>query len=167
MTSPGEYYQPLIPEDLGRYIKREIAPPVDAQRLELGLLKGDERSVLRTPTTGDLSLILRYKGREGFVASMGDEGDALSILQFQGATRQEGYRVVSGVHVVRLFADQIHEIATHPESPYREMYMPPAYMIEGVEVAVSAMVKPRYEALAAELGMQYSEREQLFLKKLK
>ena len=47
------------------------------------------------------------------------------------------------------------------------MYMPPVYMIEGVEVAVSDMVKPRYEALATELGLVYSEREQLYLKKLK
>lgn len=164
---PGEYYQPPSQEVLSKYVRGEINPPVDALRLAFGLLAGEERQALRTPTTGDMSLVLRYKGREGYVASMGDEDEALSILQFQGATRQEGYRVSTGIQIVQLFASQIHEIATHLESPYKEMYMPPVYMIEGVEVAVSDMVKPRYEALATELGLVYSEREQLYLKKLK
>ncbi len=167
MTSrPEEYYQPPSQDVLSNYVNNDITPPVDVQRLGFELLTGEERNALRTPTTGDLSLVLRYKGREGFVASMGDEGEALSILQFQGATRQEGYRVATGIHVVRLFASQIHEIAHHPESTYREMYMPPVFMIEGVEVAVSEMAKPRYEALASELGLKYSDREQLYLKKL-
>lgn len=164
---PEQYYCPPSHEDLGQFVNFRVAPPVDPQKLDMGLVVGEDRVKLHTPTTGDMSLALLYKDREAFLASMGDEGEALSVLQFQGATRREGYRVASGVHVVRLFASQIHVIAEHPESPYRELYMPLVSGIKGVEDAVSEMALSRYESLAMELGMKYSYAEKRFIKKTK
>ena len=164
---PEDYYCPPSPENMARFVNSKITPPVDHTRLDIRLLSGEERTILRTPTTGDLSLTLSYKGKEAFVASLSEEREALGIVQLQGATRSKGYRVATGVDIVRLYASEIDAIATHPESPYREVYMPPVRLIEGVEVAISDMTTSRYEALATELGLKFSEQEQLFLRKIK
>lgn len=165
MTLPENYYQPPTNEDFSRYVNRRLIPVVDHSRLDMGLLVGEDRSSLRTPTTGELSLVLSYKGKEAYVASLADHSDSLGIVQLQGATRSKGYRVSTGVDIVRLYASQIDAIATHPESSYKELYMPRVQMIEGVEVAVSNFTSARYEQLAAELGMKYSHEEQCFIKK--
>ncbi len=164
---PEDYYCPPSPENMARFVNSKITPPVDHTRLDIRLLSGEERTSLRTPTTGDLSLTLSYKGKEAFVASLSEEREALGIVQLQGATRSKGYRVATGVDIVRLYASEIDAIATHPESPYREIYMPPVVMVEGVETAVSSLTVSRYEALAVMLGMKFSAEEQLFLKKVK
>lgn len=164
---PEQYYHPPTRESFIPFVNKEVVPAVDATKLNMGLYVGEQREGLKTATTGEMSLLLEYKEREAFVASFADQGEVLGIVQLQGATRGKGYRVATGLHLVRLFASQIQEITTHPESPYREMYMPPLFMIEGVEVAISDMVGSRYEALASELGMKFSVDEQLFLKKLK
>ncbi len=165
--SPENYYKPPTPKELGKFVNDKVIPPIDPSRLDVGLLYGERRAKLHTPITGDMSLVLSYKNKEGYLASLGDEGEALSILQFQGASRREGYRVTSGLHLIRLFASQIHKIADHPESPYRELYMPPVFTIEGLEVAVSSMAAARYESLATELGMQFSHEELRFVMKVK
>lgn len=164
---PEQFYQPPTSEDFIPFVKKDVVPAVDASQLNMGLFVGEQRAGLKTATTGEMSLLLEYKEREAFVTSFADQGEALGIVQLQGATRGKGYRVATGLHLVRLFASQIQEITAHPESPYREIYMPPVFMIEGVEVAISDMVGSRYEALASELGMKFSAQEQLFLKKLK
>ena len=162
---PEEYYSPLKGDAFGRFVNKRVDPPINTQKLHMDLLSGDDRLKLKTPVTGDLSLVLRYKGKEGFVTSMGDEGEAISILQFQGALRGEGYRVSSGLLLVPLFASQIHEISSHPDAPYRELYMPVTFTIEGLEVAKSGNATARYESLAAELGLKFSHDELRYVKK--
>ena len=165
MARPEDYYRAPQHEELAQFVNNNFTPPVDPFRLDMNLVTGEDRSHLYTPTTGDMSLVLLYKGKEGYLASMGDGGEELSVLQFQGAARREGYRVSRGVHLVRLFASQIHTIATHPESPYREISMPEIYMIEGVEDAVSEKGRSRYEELVFELGLKYSHDEKRYVKK--
>jgi len=167
MARPEDYYRAPQQDELARYVNNNITPPVDHMRLDMSLVTGEDRSHLYTPTTGDMSLVLLYKGREGYLASMGDGGEELSVLQFQGAKRGEGYRVSRGVHLVRLFASQIHTIAAHPESPYREISMPEIFMIEGAEDANWEKARSRYEDLAVELGLKYSHDEKRYVKKTK
>lgn len=107
---PEQYYKPPSSEGFRRFVNRRVVPPVDPEKLNMRLTVGEERKFLSTSTTGDMSLILSYKGKEGYLASFGDEGETLSILQFQGAARREGYRVASGLFVVSLFAEQIRAI---------------------------------------------------------
>ena len=164
---PEQYYRPPTSEDLSRFVNNKVVPPVDPVKLDMSLLAGEDRTRLHTATTGDMSLVLFYRNREGYLASVGDEGEVLSVLQFQGATRGEGYRVASGVHIVRLFASQIHELSAHPDGPYRELYMPQVTSVKGVEDAVSEMAVSRYESLAAELGLKYSHEERRFVKRIK
>lgn len=166
-SRPEDYYSPPTLEDMVSYVNTKLTPQVDHTRLEIQLLRGNERSILRTPTTGDLSLALYYKEKEAFVASLSDDMEAIGIVQLQGATRSKGYRVATGIDVVRLYASEIDAIATHPDSPYREIYMPSVVMVEGVEMAVSTLTVSRYEALAVMLGLKFSAEEQLYLRKLK
>lgn len=164
---PEQYYRSPSPEEFNRFVNRRVVPSVDPAKLDMGFTVGDERRVLSTPTTGDMSLTLSYKGKEGYLASFGDEGEALSVLQFQGAARREGYRVATGLFVVSLFAEQIRAIAQHPEAPYRELFMPAVFLIKGAEDAASDLMRVRYEALAGDLGMKYSHEEMRFVRKIK
>lgn len=164
---PEIYYVPPTADFFASYVRSDIKPPLEASSLGMKLYVGDQRKSLKTPTTGEMSLVLSYKNREAHLVSFADHGDVLGIVQLQGATRSKGYRVATGTKLIPLFASQISEITNHPDSPYEEIYMPPVSMIEGVEVAVSELTKLRYEALALDLGLQYSDHEQLFVKKLR
>lgn len=121
---------------------------------------------MKTPTTGDLSLIVRYKGKEGYVASLGEEAQDLTILQLQGG-RQEGYRVSSGLAIVPLLAEQIRLLAEHPDSPYEHLFMPPIVLIQGIIDAASEQVIRRYEELAQRVGLTFSQVENRFVRKLR
>lgn len=164
---PEQYYQSPSPEGLSRFVNKKVVPPVDPAKLGVALVVGDERTALSTPITGDMSLVLTYKGKEGYLVSLGDEEDAISVLQLQGAARGEGYRVATGLFVVSLFAYQIKTITEHPEAPYKEIFMPPIFLIKGAEDAASALMGARYEALANELGLKYSHEEKRFVKRIK
>ena len=164
---PDQYYLPPTGEQFAPYINRKVNPPVNPEKLRLDLLYGEERARLETVITGDMSLALSYKEKEAYVASFADQGEALGIVQLQGREGRIGYRTASGLYISRLFASQIHEIISHPESPYKELYMPRIDMIEGVEVVISDLTVSRYEGLAIDLCMKYSAEEPQYIRKLR
>lgn len=166
-------WTPPSAKDFTPYTKPDIAHPVDPQALQLELLSGD-RSVLRIPSTGDVSLLLRYKRREGFISSVQDNDMELEILQFQGA-RQEGFRVVQGVDITKLMADQIKLLAQSPEVPFQWLTMrDPRKLVESMSAIASEdgalripEAEKKYAALISQLGMKYSESEKKFVVEVK
>jgi len=141
-------------------------PPVDITRLETQLLVGAERGkTIKTPITGDATLVLIYKRKEGFVASFGLTEEDLEILQLQGA-KAEGYRVNRGLMVVDFFADQIKQLTSHPESGLKRITMPPLFIIQGLVDATETAMS-RYDELALRLGMKFSNGEKKFIKDVK
>lgn len=138
--------------------------------MSLDLVVGSDRECFKRsiPTNGDWSLLLRYRGKEAYVASFEEKKlDALLVLeltQMQGG--RKGYRVMTAMAVVGFLTDQIRGIVEHPESPYDLLVMPNAIFINGVLDATEAAIR-RYEAAALRLGMEYSDKEHRFVRKLK
>jgi len=138
---------------------------IDAKKLSSNLLSGQERKGLTVPTTGDISLLIRYKERDGVISSFGLSGSDLSLDQLQGA-KQEGYRVTSSLNWVYFFADEILDIAKYTESGVERVVMQPVVAIEGfIDAADKAM--RRYEEFAARLKMRFSEEEVLYVREVR
>lgn len=159
------HWLPPSPDYYNGYIIPTVQPPVDVARLHLIFLYKEERDVLKTPKTGDMSFVLYYNRREGYITSMGDSGSDLQIVQLQGA-RQEGYRVICGTKVVQLMGDQIYKIATLPESPYERITLPQTVLIDGQIEATNEAIQ-RYSQLRLTLGLRYSHEEQIYARDVK
>lgn len=161
-------FTPPGAEDFGRYIRPSTTPPLDLNALSLGLVFGEERKRLRTITDGDWSLVLRYREREAYITSCAEKIQGgksfLEVRQFQGS--KEGYRVVTGMHVVAFLSDQIRAIAEHPKAPYYCIVMPPPTLIPGVIDAKEGAIG-RYETAKARLGLNYSQEQNLFVRNLR
>ena len=77
---------PLPSEHFNPFLRKEVTPVLDVVRLEVQLLAGGERDTLRTPTTGNISHVLRYKGHEGAVSSFENtQEEDLILVQLQGS----------------------------------------------------------------------------------
>lgn len=163
----GEFRPPTA-EDFDKYTFRSIEPPLDPKELSLELLVGRQRENLKTLTGGDWSFVLRYRGKEAFVASFiegnNGEGVELRLMQLQGAKGKPGYRVASGMDRASLIADQINSLVSHPESPYAFLSVPAVPFIKGIldstEVAISL-----YERTMDMLGL--IPEQGAFVKRLK
>ena len=141
---------------------RRVSPPLDMGSLTLSFHPAARRQI-NMPTTGDASILLSYKGKEGSVLSFGidDEGQ-LSILQIQGARGGKGYRVNRGVVIPELYASEIDSIAHHPASGVRRLILPNE--IEGLWATESDLAVRRYRVMALRLNMVYSNTEKAFVR---
>ncbi len=137
---------------------------IDPKRLSSNMVTGAQRASLTIPSTGDVSLLIRYKERDGVISSFGLSGSDLRLDQLQGA-KQEGYRVTSSVSWVHFFADEILNIAKHPESGVERLVMQPTFAIQGfLDAAEKAM--RRYDEFAARLKMRFSAEELLYVREV-
>lgn len=148
--------------DFSPYLNRGTVAPLDTQKLDLQCLTADQRGGVKTATTGDFSLILRYRAREGAVSSFEEAEQDLRIVQLQGA-RQEEYRVTTGMNWVYLFANQALWIATHPESGFDRLVLPLLGAVEGLETATEDAVR-RYERFARLAEMRPSDLDRAFVR---
>ena len=152
------------------YVRPNVRPPLDPNRLSLELMVGEERDALKSITSGDWSFVLRYKGREAYLASFeesqDDEGAELRLIQLQGASSRGGYRVATGMDTLLFIADQVEKLATDPESSYTLLTMPPAVLIAGIRDATESAITA-YERAAIRLGMSLTPERDLFVRELK
>ena len=165
MSLTKEYFIKPGPECFAPYIRKvSNQPPLDVRKLDLDLLIGNERSMLKTPTTADASIVLFYRKREGSVASFELSPEELSVVQLQGST-QEGYRVNTSFKWIIFFAHEIREIATQPDTELSRITLPPFLAIRGLVDATESAVR-RYEEFTSTLGMKYSREEDRFVVEL-
>ena len=158
-----ECFVPPGVEDFQPYLfDNKKLPPISVDRLSMGLLIGDERTVLRVNTTGDASLIIRYKKREGVVSSMALPNQDLSLVQLQGSN-QEGYRIDTGMYWVNFFADRLWQLASHPRSGLKRLTMPTFDSIPGFADAVEEAMK-RYKDFARMAKLDFSKEEKLWVR---
>ena len=158
-----QYFGGINAEVFRPYLKSsQNMPPLKTDKLDLALIEGEERTKMRIPVGGNSSLLLTYRRREGSVASVECRGADLNVVQLQGA-RQEGFRIDTGLYWVKLFADQILQIATHPDSEIVRVTMPPIIAIQGF-VEASEKAIERYREFGSRLGVRYSSQEQLYVR---
>lgn len=140
---------------------------LDANRIDLAIFCGEGKKSLKTITNGDTSLMLRYKEREGMVISLETETEELKIVQLQGARSKGGYQIATGFFFVDFFGSQIKKITDHPESWFRRIVMPSLGQIDGLYETNSEPAMNRYQKLADNLGMKFSEQEFKFVREIK
>ncbi|MDP4009760.1 MAG: hypothetical protein Q8P53_02120 [Candidatus Shapirobacteria bacterium] len=170
MSNLREYvnWLPLQATEYIPYIKPNAGIPIDNQRINLSLLCGNERKILKTPVDGDYSLVLQYKSKEGAVVSFSTtEPENLSVLQIQGARSKESYRVSICILWIELFSNQVEKMVTHELSPFTRITMPKLEEISGLyETGTEAAIK-RYQYFADILKLRYSQSERRYMKELK
>lgn len=149
---PGlkEFYSPPTGRDFAPYI-RPISPPLDAGRLAVNLLEGDERAGIQMPFTGDASLVVVYESRgkrsPGAIASFEVDDEHLKVVQLQGAAGK-GYRVNTGLRWVPLVADQMQRLVENPQTSVQGIIVPPVADIEGINQA-STTAYENYRSFAS------------------
>lgn len=164
---------PTSAEGFKPYVKPNTdMPPIAVDKLGLTLHTGDDRTRMGIPFTGENTFMIRYRDRQGAFSSVELEGADLRVLQLQGA-KQEGFRVDAGLYWISLFADQMIQIAEHPESGIERLTMPIPVLIKGLDTALevaltrqtlSMSALRRYEEFAARAKMQRSDQERSFVR---
>lgn len=162
-------WQPSGVDTFNSYLYR-INPPLNPSELNLDLLVGNERQILKTPITGHFTFALWYKGYEGAVTSLEERGFDLVVLQVQGGKNRKSYRVSSGIDWVRLFANEVKSVTEHPLSPYQRLILPAPYAIEGLLEEIGRRredVDSKYIRFAAQAGLKFSQIEQAYIRDIK
>ncbi|MDD3002827.1 MAG: hypothetical protein PHD49_01360 [Candidatus Shapirobacteria bacterium] len=153
---PPDYYE--------KFLRPNNKLILDPKRIDLVVFCGNEREILKTPTNGDSSLLLRYKGKEGAVLSMETVTEELSIVQLQGSKSSVSYQVSTGFLWVRLFGDQVKKIVFDPQSEFERISMPHFEKIVGLYDSGTDAALGRYQQLANILGLRFSNQEWKFIK---
>ncbi len=157
---------PKAPIEFGSYIT-DTEPPLDIAYLAARIVIGEDRRSLRIPTDGDLSLFLSYRGKDAAVCSAQDHVDTLVLTQFQGRNGRVGYRLNGGLRWVSLTADQMLQIASDPQTPYRRIALLPLLAMGNVTEAASYEgVQRKHEEAMARLRLSYSKEECLYIRDL-
>ena len=161
-----EHIQSMFPKTTGfeTYLRPFIVPPLDRSRISLAFLVGAERGTMHTPVTGDVSLLLAYKEKEGAVTSFELLDREMKLLQLQGARSARAFRVATAVRWIDLMADEAVGIARNRRTDIRRLTMPNPVMIEGIEHADSEHALARYNDFASRAGLRWSQDELLFAK---
>jgi len=157
----------LSPDYYGKFLRLNNKLTLNPERIDLAVFCGDEREILRTPTNGDLSLLLRYKGKEGAVLSMETVTEELNIVQLQGSKSSASYQFSTGFLWVRLFGDQVKKIAFNPQSEFERISMPHFEKIVGLYDSGTDAAVGRYQQLANILGLRFSNQEWKFIKEIR
>jgi hypothetical protein len=156
---------PLPTEHFHGFLRKEVTPGLDVAQLEIQLLVDDERKVLKTPVTGNISHVLKYKGREGAVSSFTDrDNQDLILVQLQGAKSSVSWRVTTGLRWCNLFMSEALQIANLDGSGIRRIGMPNPLFIQGIESSESEEILYRYQAFITFAALQWSEDDQLFVR---
>lgn len=159
---------PVEPEVFKPYLKKGMNPPLDINRMGMTFLMGDERHFrLRTPVTGDCSLVLSYERnnnpKEGVVISLQEEKRDLRILQIQGVNSRIGYRLITGLDLESLVADQVRRIGCYLFRMQIIDRLAFPVWAKGIENASSEFVSERYATVASLLGLKLSHEENLIV----
>lgn len=161
------WWTPPEAQEYAKYLNRRQKPPLALAKLSTELLVGEEpRSKLNIPTTGEFSLLLRYKEHEGAVASYQEVDDGLYVLQLQAANGRKGYRLTTGMVWVHYLADQTVDLVEHPSTNYTRLVLPEiVYNDPGlVTTAESSYASNRYKRFAHHAGMIFSAQERVFVR---
>ncbi len=148
------------------FINENSHVKIDSSRMDLCLLCGDERQILKVPTNGDSSLVLKYQDKEGAVISIKTESEEISILQLQGARSRVSYKVATGIDWVSLFGDQVLKVATCEENCFRFITMPCLEKIDGLYETGTEKAIERYVRFAKILGLRFSKEDLKYIKEL-
>lgn len=156
-SQPAEYY--------GQFVRKDSN--INLSRIDLIVLCGHERDVLKTPVNGDSTLVLRYKEKEGVLLSLKTRTERLEITQFQGSREKAGYRLNSEIRLARLFADQIERIIRNDMTYYNRICMSQIEKIDGLSESESETAFCKYRSLVSILGLNYSNEEMLYIRDIK
>lgn len=167
MSSVGELVSKQLSSEYYANFLRPNSLDIDKSRIDLFILCGDQRNILKTPTNGDSTLILRYKEKEGAVLSMETETEDLTIVQLQGAKSPVSYQVSTSILWVRLFGDQVEKIVTHPQSKFERISMPSLEQVVGLYDSGTDRAVGRYQQLINILGLRFSHEDLKFVRGLK
>jgi len=153
-----EFKQP----DFTRFLRsnrRAGLPPLDVAALRINELIEEQRALIKTPTNGDVTFLLQYKGHDGGVISLDEieDGDIWDIGQVQGARSRKSYRVNSGMYWQNAIATRIWDYAKAEDADVRHITMPALCGIDNICEAVSENVDRLYLAVASQLGMRFSD----------
>ena len=155
----------FTPDVLANYVRKDIMPPLESQRLALTILGYEERQRLKTPVTGSHTLLISYKEYPGAVSSFQIQGESLDVAQLQGAQGRKGLRLCTGLHWIRLFADQLLVLGTPLHA--QRITIPDPHDIEGVTQSTALEnVLGRYATFIARLQMKFSQEEKRFVRDL-
>lgn len=160
----GRY--PRNGESLSRYLL-DSEPQLKVNELGIGLYVADERRELQTATTGDASVLLRYKNHDVSVISWQGSGEDLEVMQLQGARSPKSYRGTKGVGWERLFGDETWAVAEIPEAEIARVTMQHPLDIPGVEGQATELAIRRYILFAAYLSLVWSNQERMFVRDVK
>jgi hypothetical protein len=162
----GRY--PLQQSELSLYIRPNVKPPLNLNKLMTAFFCGElEQQKIKTPTTGNTSLLLSYKGYEGAVISWLAENEDLVVKQVQGAKSQKSYRTATAMDWTTFFAKESLAIAKSPQTPIKRLAIPHPLQIAGVVENRSESPLMRYEAFIAIAMLSWSEEEKLFVRDIK
>jgi len=155
--------------DFAQFLRKNLRrnmPPLDVSRLRIEALIHQQRNALKTPTTGDASLVIKYKNQEGAVLSLAEleDGEVWDILQVQGAKSRKSYRLASSLLWPNALASRTKEYAMEPSAEVRHLVMGATWGMKNIDGATSEHIFETYAAVRHILGMQYSEELGKFIK---
>ncbi len=155
---------PIVSSHFGAYINRAMLPILDINKLDALCVVGTDRKSLKTTTTGVMSLILRYKQKEGAVSSFDNVKDDLVLLQLQGARSSVSFRVSRGFYWTDFMADEAIAIASHRDSGIRRLAMPKIESIEGIDHGQSEQLINRYRDFATRAQLRWSRTDDAYVR---
>ena len=160
---------PLPQPDFSNFLRsdrRKSLPPLDVEALDIVALIQEQREAIKIPTNGEVSFLLRYRGYEGGVLSLGEDesGEVWNVLQVQGARSRRSYRVDSGMRWPSALASSVDEYANIDNADVRHITMRPLCEIDNICEAVSTTIGKSYLAVISSLGMRFSDDMRLYVK---
>lgn len=155
---------PLSSHQYEPYLNRTVVPPLNCEKIGTLLMIGDLRKVLKTTTTGNFSIVITYKSREGAVVSFSVQGTDLKVLQLQGAKTRESYRLTTGLYYTDFFADETLHLANHPESGIQRVLMPSPQCIQDIKSATSDNALRQYDYFILRAFLRWSEEEKAYIR---
>jgi hypothetical protein len=167
MNFVKELIKTQTPDYYDNFLRRDTSITIDKNRVNLEILYDDERRILKIPTNGDSTLVLRYKEKEGAVLSMKTKTSNLVLVQLQGAKNGVSYSVTTGITWVELFGNQVEKIISHPKNRFELLSMPSMEEIDGLYDAGSEKAAGKYKQLANILGLRFSKEDWKFVRSLK
>ena len=149
-------------------LRAKNMPPLDTKQVQILSIIDDEKDWIKTPTCGDGTLVVKYKGKAAALNSITEQanGEEWMICQLQGVKSKVSYRVTQCLSLGKLFGKILHDYASHPQSSIRRIVMPILHNIDGIDTT-SLAGHDRYTILAGTLGMRYSQEESMLVVDIK
>lgn len=138
---------------------------IDPKEISVERLIGDQRKKLTTAVEGNVSTVLRYKGRECAVMSLCEPTKAdWRILQVQGAKSRESFRITGSFGWQRYLADHISSYAHDSRANVRRISMPRLEDVTHSDRAATPVIASHYKHVREALQMVFSEGENLWIR---